>query len=216
MTFPWRDTYDLGDPNRVCFTCGTPPASSFPDGSPMYRCGPHNEPIRAPRLDGWVPGLVSSTIVRLTEEEMAVERAWTVQVMEDNAKHPERGMTHAPPKGETEFDVKLRGFAAERAASKATGLPLNRVLGTHRPKLHDIGRRVEVKNVRYPNGRLRAWPKDVRSYVFLLVTGNGPEFRLVGWLEGVDLIRGRNRDKDADSCSVGQGALHPLPLPADA
>jgi hypothetical protein len=129
---------------------------------------------------------------------------------------------------ESEVDLNARGFGAELAAAKATGLRWHKHLWVkgQRRKLPDLGRRTEVRNVASAGGQLRAFPPKGRKagdpveWCYLLVIGRLPTYRVVGWMEGSELIvRPRLRTLKAGweaSYYADQGELHPLPMPSDA
>jgi len=167
--------------------------------------------------------LAYGVIVTLSVAQMAEVRAWTVEVMADNAKHRGRGMKHEPPRGETEFDVKLRGFAAELAVATETGLAWNRELLSehyrlgHRHKHPDVGANVEVRNHRRPDGQLAVYDNDPPQRIVTSVTGVGPTFVIRGWIRARDARVGPGEHvRDGLRWYVDQATLHPLPLPEDA
>jgi len=212
--YPWRIGWRLYDPRRVCYTCGRPRTNSFQDGSPKYSpetCLHEALYDGNPTLD-MTPASVTDT---LTPAEIVRVRQRAEEIM--RIDH-ERGwsMKHEPPPGETELDVKIRGYAAELVAAKVTGLSLNwdylpkdYVRAKKRP---DIGRRTEVRNTKV----LRSYPGEAKSFVYLWVTGRVPTFTVTGWIEGVDLMVPENENLTWGGYDIGPGGLNPLPLPEDA
>ncbi len=128
-----------------------------------------------------------------------------------------------PGGGESRLDVNVRGFAAEIAAARATGLPLNEELldvTTYRreDKPSDIGRRTEVRSTRSPMGPLYVYEGDpVRDRLALLVTGARRVFTIVGWISMRD-AKDKNRwctDLRYPAFVTEQYDLRPLPMPED-
>jgi hypothetical protein len=199
-----------------CVSCGSPPAGRFPDGSPLYRCGPH------PPVYGLAP-TGGPLVVVLTEEEVGRATARATLIVRTNQARGWR-MMFTPVGKETPVDVGARGYGAELAAARATGLPLNwELLGDEyrrRDKAPDLGRRVEVRNARRASGLLAGHPGERRDWVYLLVVGTLPTFTVVGWLEGAELfVPTRWREPPAIPFAgyfAEQRELRPLPLPGDA
>jgi hypothetical protein len=122
-----------------------------------------------------------------------------------------------------ELAAKLSGYAAEIAAAEATGLsgPHWGLFGKgyrRRDKGHDIGLRTDVKQTRRADGYLWVREGDRPDHLFLLVTGEGPAFAVVGWQESpVTMYPGFwVSKKPLPAWRVPQHVLLPLPLPGDA
>jgi len=221
---PWRDGWDPTDPRRPCWTCGSPPSSSYPDGSPSYTCWrtsgvPHVAVTMTPEE---ARGLARSPVGTLSpaEWQRSLDRAErVVRIAEEAGSRP-----YFVPPGESLVDVTARGHAAEVVASRVTGLEHHdEVLsiqelrrGGKRP---DIGRRVQVRCVRNPLAGLPVYAPDPLEHLALLVTGRerGP-YRIIGWIEVQDAraVGKRTKRGRMETWLVAQSALLRLPLPADA
>lgn len=206
------------DPGRPCFTCGRKPDYSFADGSPAYTC--HHDPIVVREPYPWPDIRIDVT---LTDAQMERGRAHAVKVI-DRAR--ERGLHHTSPTGNRpgrppELERTVVGFLGEIAAADLTGLPWRPAYWTGR-KLADIGARVEVRSTRTLNYPLHLYPRDRRSFVFLLMQTWRPDFRrwrAIGWMEGADLVDPRyvvDEDDGRPVYAAPRIALHPLPLPPDS
>jgi hypothetical protein len=206
-----------------CATCGASPVGIFRDGSPRYAGACDHPPLRADEAHAsFTPYAPPFAVVHLSDEEVAMAHARAESIV---ATDSERGWRMKfNPRGESRLQVNERGFAAELAASRATGLKLNWTkLGKgyrSRDKLPDIGERVEVRNARRGNGRLVAHPGERKDWAYLLVTGEGRTFVVVGWMEGRALIVPARWEEPPkvqyNGYFAAQHDLHPLPLPADA
>jgi hypothetical protein len=157
----------------------------------------------------------------LTDDEvmLAVDKAVAIVGM-DVARGWQ--MYFDPGTGESRLDVNIRGFAAEIAAARMTGLPLNEgvLTATYRrsQKPADIGRRVEVRSSLGPF--LYGYRNDPITRCMALVTGDrfGP-FEFQGWIEARDLQRPEHWKQPPQvryaAWVVPANRLQPLPLPAD-
>jgi len=220
-TIAWDQlTWRPDDPDRRCYTCGSSPTFRFRDGSPGYSCGPH-PPVTLYEPYPWTPAPEIWVELDDNEREMVETHAKKVVEMDIAAGLK---MYFSPGGGESRLDVNIRGYGAEFAASKWTGLPWNHRLFNPRTyrrdqKTHDIGRRVEVKNAIHQNGRL-ACSSDDPERVHLLLVGDMPRFRICGWMEGIDLhVPGRRQEPPAVRYAAyfaRQADLKPMPLPDDA
>lgn len=161
-------------------------------------------------------------VITLTEEEVATAVARAALVVADDTA---AGWQVKFDTGdETRLGINERGFGAELAAARATGLVWNDAYlpdnYQRKDKPPDIGRRVEVRNAIKPTGCLWADKRERRDWVYLLVTGSLPTYTVVGWLEGRDLMRpDRWREPPAvryPGYFADQPSLRPLPLPEDA
>lgn len=175
----------------------------------------------------WASAYVDSPVVgygiirTLSADEMQAVESWTREVMADNAKHPERGMKYAPPRGETEYDVKLRGFAAELAVALEAGLRWNRALlgrrYRHGEKVADVGKNVEVRNALRQDGELAIYDNDPDQRICVLVTGRVPTFTIRGWIRAIDGRIGSGQPLgNGLRWFIPMEQLERLPLPGDA
>jgi hypothetical protein len=82
-----------------------------------------------------------------------------------------------PKTSQWEWDI--GGALGEYAVAKALGLPWDERIGLPGPG--DVGH-LEVRTTRWRNGRLILHPEDQDKALFLLVVGEPPTFRLVGWI----------------------------------
>ena len=218
---PWRDGWRVKDPARPCYTCGTPPVY-VEAGQPHYPSTCAHSPIMPDpaTLDF---GEYAPVRVILSDAEVQRARVHAIEV-EDNA-HSKGMHMKFDPTGESTIDVKARGFAAEIAAHRVTGLPLHWSLlskGYRRAdKEPDIGQRTEVRNAQRLDGRLVAYPGERKDYLYMLVVGEDRRYIVVGFLEGRDLIVKRRYEEPPKVRYPGyfasQSDLRPLAeLPADA
>lgn len=157
-------------------------------------------------------------IYTLTPEELDEVATFTREVIDYNTK---KGYKDNWKIGaEDDWHLKFRGFAAEKAASRLTGLTWNKTRfgsGYRELKPADIGRRVEVRNVKRDDGRLAYKRKDTPGLVYLLLVGEPPTFRAAGWLEGTVMARlPIDNDVPYPARFAQQDVLHSLPLPEDA
>lgn len=218
---PWRDGYRLKDPARPCYTCGARPTGSV-GGQPVYPASCRHDPITPDPgtldLRDYAPVRVSLTEVEWT---LALRRAERIVRID-----ADRGWRMKfEPVGETQVDVHARGFAAELAAHRVTGLELHWDLlerdYRRRDKPPDLGQRTEVRNARRRDGRLVAHPGERSEYLYLLVTGEGREYLVVGFMEGVELMIPRRWEEPPRVQYAGwfatQRSLAPIAeLPVDA
>lgn len=133
-------------------------------------------------------------------------------------------MYFQPGKGEDRLSVNIRGFGAELAAARVTGLELDwsYLASSYRrsEKRPDLGLRTEVRNAKSADGRLWASRYDHIENVFLLVTGSMPTFTVRGWIEGHELLVPENHLSPPEVRYAGwfmrPEDLNPFPLPEDA
>lgn len=126
-------------------------------------------------------------------------------------------------------DVNQHGFGAEYAVARVVqGFDtVNRPFEWNRGvrKLPDIGNRMEVRWTRRSTGFLPVYEYDKMSRIFVLVTGEWPDFRILGWAWGFEVYQIENfvpkgrllPDIDMaarfDSFLLSQEELHPWPAP---
>lgn len=78
--------------------------------------------------------------------------------------------------------IDIDAACAELACCKALGWYWQGLGG---PKSSgDIGKNVQVRSTRYPDGGLLIRPRDLDASRFLLVTCQAPDYVIVGWLTG--------------------------------
>lgn len=180
-------------------------------------------------IGGWAPWDGSPyvprtppTVIELTDDELSKATARAEHIVSVDTG---RGWQVKFNTGsETRLDINVRGFAAEIAAARATGLRLNwGLLGDtyrRRDKPPDIGRRTEVRNAVRSNGLLWADPRERRDWTYLLVTGSRRRFVVAGWVEGRELMQTCNWREPPIVRYAGfflpQSELRPLPMPDDA
>ncbi len=186
-------------------------------------------PVGTTCAGGWAPWsgiaatMAPSVYVELTPSEMAqAERRAEAVVAMDRARDWRVKFNTG---SESRMAINVRGFAAEIAAANATGLRLNwdtLLPSTYRrrDKPPDIGARVEVRNALRMNGQLWADPKERRDWLYLLLAGRGPVFKIGGWMEGAELFTGDRWMEPPLVRYPGyfawQSDLAPLPIPGDA
>ena len=220
---PWRDGYRVRDPGRPCYTCGSPPRYIDRSGEPVYPSTCLHEAITPDpsTLDFTDYGPITIDLSD-DEYERARKRAEDIVRIDE-----ERGwsMYFTPGGGETRLDVNVRGFGAELAAHRATGLPLNwSYLGRRYKKSQkppDLGARTEVRNARRRDGLLVAHKGEKPERLYLLVVGEGRRYVVCGWMEGADLmVPARWREPPVvrhEGYFAGQAALRPVAeIPEDA
>lgn len=104
-------------------------------------------------------------------------------------EHQTKAVYGQPAAGEL-WDIDLEAAAAELAVAKGLGkfwspaesAALDREQG-------DVGAGWQVRWTRRENGRLIVHPRDADGHIFLLVVGSMPDFRICGWIRGVDAKR---------------------------
>lgn len=185
---PWRDGWRVKDPARPCYTCGAPPLGTQA-GQPYYPATCRHEPITPDptTLDFREYGVVK---IVLSDDELGRATDRAEHIVDTDVG---RGWSMKfDPGGETRLEVNVRGFAAELAAHRATGLPLHWGLldkgYRRREKVPDLGTRTEVRNARRHDGRLVAHPGERKDWLYLLVVGSGHAYIVVGFMEGRDLM----------------------------
>lgn len=85
------------------------------------------------------------------------------------------------------WDIDVEGVAAEMAAAKALYLAYTFVLEISDDPAAlegDIAPGIEVRATTHRNGCLIIHPEDKDDSKFILVTGQIPNFKVVGWLQG--------------------------------
>jgi len=157
----------------------------------------------------------------LTDEEVAEVDAHTRAIIKYNTEHGYKDNWAIG--SESDYELKFRGYAAEKAMSRLTGLPWRKVMfgtGFKERKACDIGRRVEVRNIRQRGGSLAFKRKDDVGHVYLLTYGKPPDPILaLGWLEGDELVTFPYLEPPRVPFAAHfaqQAALHPMPLPDGA
>jgi len=112
-----------------------------------------------------------------------------------------------------------RGFGAELAVSRITGLPMNKATGTFHGA--DLGTDVQVRCTPHPQGRLlirpknlNGTPRDPEGFKWVSVIGELPLFLIIGWVywaPGFDELRPEWRErKDQTSFYVPNYYLRPI------
>jgi hypothetical protein len=201
----------------VCAGCGSPPTGPLEERLGLAR----GECASCERSKIFVTR-DASVAVTLSPEELAAAQSRAARVVRMDTRAGWR--VKFDTGHETRLGINERGFGAEIAASRATGLAWNDAYlntSTYRGnKPPDIGARVEVRNALSRVGELWCRSDERRDFVYLLVTGGLPSFRVVGWLEGDDLkVHSRWRTPPAVKYAgyfASQADLHTLPLPVDA
>jgi hypothetical protein len=84
-------------------------------------------------------------------------------------------------------DDTLNGVKYEMVVAKALNIDYNGDIG--KPGKFDVGGKYEVRGTKYPNGCLLLHPED-KEAIYVLVTGCGNEFNIVGWINGSE---GKNK-----------------------
>lgn len=228
--------------NILCFLKGKPPRGWSYDRaappSPQQALGlvgddppaaPAPGPAAAPVLAVAPVGAVADDDRQRPPEGRAVRYTLTAAEMQEARQRAERivaddtragwKMKFDPGSGEDRLAVNVRGFAAEIAAARVTGLHWNDEFladgyaGTD--KRPDLGRRTEVRNALRANGRLFSYQNDRDEWDYLLVTGAGPEFVVAGWMPGAELRRADHWREPPEvrlaAYAVEQRQLRPLP-----
>ena len=154
----------------------------------------------------------------LTDEDLAEVEAHTRQIIAYNTRKGYRDNWATTP--EQDYELKFNGFAAELAASRVTGLSWRKTMfgsGFKERKACDLGNRTEVRNTHHEHGSLPFKPKDDPASVYVLVIGVSPTYRVVGWMEGEDLVKLPVRtDIPYPARFADQSLLSDLPLPRSA
>lgn len=162
---PWRESWAIDDPERVCYTCGGAPTGRFRDGSPKYG---HDHPPIYP--DGPIATLkrvvrLSPPMVKLAEQE--------------GRARAKRHTTHRRrdrfvPDDREQNDIQAVG--GEIAVSKLLDLPWT---GGESPDQSDVGP-FGVRRSRLDCMPIRQHDKDDQPMIF--VTGVLPVFTVHGWI----------------------------------
>jgi hypothetical protein len=157
--------------------------------------------------------------VRLSDDDLALVRSHA-RAVEANARR--RNWQHKWPADQDMSAVQVRGFSAEKAVAKATGLRWNRAVLGHGystlRKRPDVGARVEVRCSPY-----ELWSKanDDRDWLYVHVTARAFDlFVLDGWVEARELLvpayyREGSRGRPG-GYALPKTDLRPFPLPEDA
>jgi hypothetical protein len=192
---------------RTCFACGLP----HPVGT---TCGGASAPTTI---------LIPTRIV-LVPADMVASESHAREVIAAVSGTKFKNKFEAQAAGiKDDLTMKTRAFAAEIAGARATGLsgPHWEVLREgyrRRDKNRDIGNRTDVKQTARHDGYLWVRPGDQRGYLYLHVTGVGPEFYVWGWIEGADAMvaRWRYEQPPYPAWRVPREVLLPLPMPEGA
>lgn len=109
------------------------------------------------------------------------------------------------------WDNDVESCCAEFAVAKATGLLWHFELASKtKDVVADVGWDVQVRWTRRDDGSLIVYKRDRPDQVYVLVIGQAPNFRVVGWLPGAEAQNeawwGR-KTKDNYAYWVPQGAL---------
>jgi hypothetical protein len=162
--------------------------------------------------------------VTLTDDEMAAARKHAIDVVTANLRQQYQNKFDPRSAGfKDEVEAKTMGYAGEIAAAHVTGLsgPHWEVFGAGyrtKDKNRDIGSRTDVKTTGPAAGYLWVRKGDKAGYLYLLVTGRGPEFTVHGWLEGVEAMVPRwwVEEKPNPAWKIPQWRLNALPMPGNA
>jgi hypothetical protein len=108
--------------------------------------------------------------------------------------------------------IDIQAAAAELAVAKA----LNRywVAGVNTYTMPDVGRNIEVRCTKYPNGKLAIRDRDQDDRPFVLVRGIIPTFEIVGWIYARDAKQEQWKEAMTwgEAYMVPEDALRPFPL----
>lgn len=106
----------------------------------------------------------------------------------------------------------VEAACAELAVCKLLNIYWTALAGPHAEG--DVGRNLQVRSTRYPNGELIVRPSDPDTSTFVLVTCRAPDYEICGWIRGVDAKQNQYvRTNDYDPrpyWSVPQSDLHPI------
>lgn len=89
------------------------------------------------------------------------------------------------------WDISIEGTGAEIAYCKATGVTWSGSIF----KGPDVGENIQVRQTRYADGRLPfrvncpEEKKDNPKHRYVLVTGEMPNYKVIGWKLGLDCMR---------------------------
>lgn len=109
------------------------------------------------------------------------------------------------------FDTDCYGAIAEYAYCKYRNVHWNGSIGSFKDA--DVGTAVQVRHTKLDHGCLIIRDNDDDNHYFILVTGTGPTFNIVGWLKGSD---GKKREycrapnEREPAYFVVQERLHPF------
>ena len=94
------------------------------------------------------------------------------------------------------WDIDIEGACGEMAVAKALNVYWDGSVDKFKSG-GDIGSRLQVRTTTHPNGRLIVRDIDDESHIFLLVTGNAPEYILRGWTMGGEAKQEKYLDSPA-------------------
>ena len=134
-------------------------------------------------------------IIKLNEAEQVLAK-FIAQARYDNAR--KKNIKDLKMGKQSNWETDLEGIGGEIAACKYFGVyPDTEAGATSFPKYDLItkkGNKVDVKTTKHKNGRLLANKKKRRGEcdAYVLVTGEFPTYRLVGWATDVELLDPKN------------------------
>jgi len=133
------------------------------------------------------------TIVTLTPSEAKVVR---ILAKDRYEAARQAGIANARIGPQSDENTDLDGLGAEVVAAKFLNLYPDLTPGPRSGGADLINGRhtIDVKHTRYKNGRLLATLKkaDTPCDVYVLVTGKFPEYEIVGWAWGAELLQEQN------------------------
>lgn len=131
-----------------------------------------------------MPEITLNKIEQLVSINLALDRT-------NNARS--KGIFNAKMGNQPDWVTDLNGMGAEIAAARYFGVYPDTDIGTILPT-YDLrskkGSRIDVKTTKYPDGKLLATlKKNVDDCdIYVLVTGEFPVYKIVGYAEAKDLI----------------------------
>jgi len=100
--------------------------------------------------------------------------------------------------------------AGEIAVAKALGINDFKPTSNTFKSCADIGENIEVKWTAWVGGHLIIHPKDRDTDIAILVVGDSPNLKVVGWLPIIQAKRPKYKSSKDESWWVSQINLHPI------
>jgi len=126
-----------------------------------------------------------------------------------------RGMEHSyitPNNGNYFRDVLIasESAAAEMAVARSLGIMDFKPTANTFKAMADVAENIEVKWTSWTDGHLIVHPKDRDSDIAVLVVGDCPKFKVIGWIPMVIAKKPRFKHSKMDAWWISQINLQPI------
>ena len=131
-------------------------------------------------------------MITLSSHEMML--AATVGIMRQITNLRDKRADYYGAEAEAAWQIHIEGAIGEMVVAKHCNVFWNGNMGNLRAK--DAGK-LQVRTTRWPNGSLILHPKDLDDDIFVLVTGEAPNYTVRGWISGAE---GKSQDLWEEKC----------------